>query len=62
LAINAGLRAADADAAIADMLTCLGSVIDSITLPKAINPSGDEEEIVREVLALCRGRIEALSS
>lgn len=62
LAINAGLRAADADAAIADMLTRLGSVIDSITLPKAINPSGDEEEILREVLALCRSRIEAFTS
>jgi serine/threonine-protein kinase HipA len=62
LAVNAGLRAADADAAIADMLRRLGSAIDSITLPKAINPSGDEEEIVQEVLALCRNRIEIWSS
>jgi serine/threonine-protein kinase HipA len=62
LAINAGLRVADADAAIDDTLKRLGGAIHSITWPKTINRSGNEEEIVREVLALCQSRIEALSS
>jgi serine/threonine-protein kinase HipA len=60
LATNAGLRAADADAAIDDMIKRLGSAIDSIALPKAIEPSADARKIVHDVLGLCRKRIDGL--
>ena len=59
LAVNAG-QAADADAAIDDMLKRLGSAIDSIALPKAIEPSADARKIVHDVLGLCRKRIDGI--
>ncbi|MGH7015007.1 MAG: type II toxin-antitoxin system HipA family toxin [Stellaceae bacterium] len=61
LATNAGLKVADADAAIDDMLKRLDSVIDAIALPKGIEPSVDAQKIVQDVLEICRKRVEALA-
>jgi len=61
LATTAGLRAAAADAAIDDMLGRIGGVIDQITLPKAIEPTAEAGKIVKEMLGICRGRIESFA-
>ncbi|MHB1544489.1 MAG: type II toxin-antitoxin system HipA family toxin [Gammaproteobacteria bacterium] len=60
LATNAGLRVADADATIDDMTKRLGTAIDTIALPKSIEPTAEAQKIVHDVLDLCRKRIEAL--
>ncbi|HEX3973070.1 MAG TPA: HipA domain-containing protein, partial [Stellaceae bacterium] len=60
LATNAGLHSSDADIAIDDMKTRLGTAIDTITLPMGIQPSPASQKIVRDVLSLCRQRIAAL--
>jgi hypothetical protein len=41
LATTAGLRVGDADAAMADTLKKMGGVIDGISLPNAIETTGD---------------------
>ena len=61
LAANAGLKAADADAAIDGMLSALGQTIDDISLPKDIEFSAEARKIVEETLNICRGRIGAFA-
>jgi len=61
LAATAGLRASNADAAIDDMLRRMGGVIDRITLPKAVEPTPEGGKIVKEMLDICRRRIESLA-
>jgi serine/threonine-protein kinase HipA len=61
LAATAGLRGADADAAIDDMLQRMGGVIDRITLPKAIEHTAEAGKIVKEMLDICRKRIESFA-
>jgi serine/threonine-protein kinase HipA len=60
LATNAGLGAADAAAAIDDILKRLGAAVGSITLPQAIELNATAQEIVQEVLDLCRKRVDNL--
>ena len=60
LAANAGLRAADADAGIDDMLSRMGKAIEQIGLPKTIEFSTDARKMIEHMLDICRGRIEAL--
>jgi serine/threonine-protein kinase HipA len=54
LAANAGVRAAYADGAIDDMLTRLGSAIDSIMLPDRIEIASEASKTVHEMLDICR--------
>lgn len=61
LAATAGLRVAVADAAIDDMLGRMGSVIDRIALPEAIEPTATAGKTVKEVLDICRRRIESFA-
>jgi serine/threonine-protein kinase HipA len=61
LATNAGLRVADADAAIDDALKRMGQAIDEIKLPRAINYVADAENLVAQMLDLCRDRIKAFT-
>jgi serine/threonine-protein kinase HipA len=60
LATTAGLRAADADKAIDQVLKDTRRVIGSIALPKGIIPGADGQKIMEEMLDICRTRIEAL--
>lgn len=57
LATTAGLKAADADAAIEDVLRRMREEIDRIMLPKALEHGAAEETTVREMLDLYRSRI-----
>ncbi len=59
LAATAGLRAADADSAIDDMLRQMKGTIDRITVPKAIKRSADAGKMVENMLDICRSRMEA---
>ena len=61
LATTAGLRAAEADVAIDDLLQRLGGVIDQIALPEPIELTDDARKMATEVLNICRRRIEALT-
>jgi serine/threonine-protein kinase HipA len=60
LATTAGLRAADADAAMDNVLQRLRGAVDRIVLPKAIEDRDDARKIVEEVLEICRARMGAL--
>jgi len=57
LATTAGLKAADADTAIDQMLHAIAGAIDRITLPKALNYDGEAEDRIKEMLDICRSRI-----
>jgi serine/threonine-protein kinase HipA len=57
LAANAGLRVADADAAIDGMLSALDQTVDDIGLPRNIEFSAEARKIVEEMLGICRSRI-----
>lgn len=61
LAANAGLRVADADAAIVGMLSALRQGIDGIRLPKSVEFSADARKIVHEMLTICRDGMQAFS-
>jgi serine/threonine-protein kinase HipA len=61
LAATAGVRAADAEAVIDDMLRRLGHIIDRVALPKAIAYSADARKTIEDMLALCRSRIEGMT-
>jgi serine/threonine-protein kinase HipA len=61
LAVTAGLRAGDADAAMDDMRRRLAGDIDGIGLPKAIQPAKDAKKMVEDMLAICRRRMEAFA-
>jgi serine/threonine-protein kinase HipA len=61
LAATAGLKAADADAAIDDLLKRMGDAIDGISLPKAVELSADAQKMIEDVLNICRTRLWALA-
>ncbi len=58
LATTAGLRAADADAAIEDLLQRLRSAVEGIALPKTMEVADDARKMTADVLDICRSRIE----
>ena len=60
-AATAGLRAAAADAAIDEMVRGMGGGIDRIALPEAIEHTAEAAKVVKEMLDLCRRRIELLA-
>jgi serine/threonine-protein kinase HipA len=57
LAVNAGLKASDANTAIDDILARLGHAIQTIALPKSLTYPPAFEAITAEVIALCQARI-----
>ena len=61
LAATSGLKAADADAAINEVLQQTAKAIDRITLPKTIEHSADAGRVVREMLGICQSRIKSLA-
>lgn len=61
LATTAGLRAADADAAIDDLVHRLRSAIDRIALPKAMEFADNARKMVAEALDICRRRMEGMT-
>jgi len=61
LATTAGLRAAEADVAIDDLLQRLVGIIDQITLSEPMELTDDARKMAAEVLNICRRRIEAMT-
>ena len=61
LAATAGLRAADADAAIDDLMKRLSAAVDRLTLPEKIDLTDDARKMVDDMRTICRARIEALA-
>jgi serine/threonine-protein kinase HipA len=61
LAMTAGLRAGDAEAALDGVLQRLLRAIDTIAVPKAIKLTDETQKMTAEVLELCRRRIEAMA-
>jgi len=57
LATAAGLRVADADAAIDDLLQRLRRGVEGIALPAVMNVTGDAHQLTAGVLEMCRARI-----
>ena len=60
LAATAGLMAAEADAAIDDMIERTKQMADRITLPKVPYYGPEGEAMAAKMLKLCRTRIESL--
>jgi serine/threonine-protein kinase HipA len=56
-ASTAGLKAADADAAIDDMLGRLTGAVDRITLPKAVELGEAGKKVAKQLLYICRSRM-----
>jgi serine/threonine-protein kinase HipA len=61
LATTASLRALDADAAMDDMLARLSNAVDKMSAPKALTLADDANKVVREVLDICRTRMDDLN-
>ncbi len=61
LAMNAGLKSADANAAIDGLLGHLADAVKIVALPKGIEYPSSFEKIATEVLKLCSARIVQLS-
>jgi len=61
LAITAGLRAADADAAVDDLLGHLRGVVDRVALPESMGLTDDANRIVAKIRNICRRRIEDMA-
>jgi serine/threonine-protein kinase HipA len=61
LAATAGLRAADADDAIDDMLEKLSRAVDHMTLPQKISYGVETAKLVEEFLDICRQRMKTFS-
>jgi serine/threonine-protein kinase HipA len=59
LATTAGLRVADADAAMDDLLERLRRGVEGIGLPGAMNVTGDARRLAARARELCRARIES---
>ena len=59
LAATAGLRAADANTAIDDMLGRMKETADRITAPKTIELNADAGKTIDGMLNLCRSRMES---
>jgi serine/threonine-protein kinase HipA len=60
LAVTAGLRSSDADSSIDQMLESIRGALSRITLPKIARPHSDAEDIMKEMLAIIRTRMEKL--
>ncbi len=60
-ATTAGLKAADADAAIDQMLRRLTDAVGRVALPGALEYSEAGEKMATQILDLCRRRIEAFA-
>ena len=60
LATIAGLRASDAENSMDQMLQSIRRSINSIALPENIGTSVGGQKITKEVLDICRARMEAL--
>jgi serine/threonine-protein kinase HipA len=58
-ASTAGLKAADADAAIDEMLGRLTKALDQIALPEALDYGAESEKMAKEVLDISHSRIES---
>lgn len=58
LAMIAGLRAVDAVPAIDDLLERLSKAVYRISAPKAMRLAEDANKILREVLDICRTRMD----
>jgi serine/threonine-protein kinase HipA len=58
LATTAGLRAADTDVAIDDLLQRLRGVVDRVNLPEAMELTEDARKMVAEMLNICKKRID----
>jgi serine/threonine-protein kinase HipA len=56
-AATAGLKASDADEAIAEMLRKLSDAIERISLPRSLKFISGEEEAVQKMLEISRDRI-----
>jgi serine/threonine-protein kinase HipA len=56
-----GLKVADAEAAIDQMLGRLSGALGTITLPRALKYSAESKKMAKEMLQLSRDRIESLS-
>lgn len=61
LAMIAGLRAVNAVAAIDDLLERLSKAVYRISVPKAMRLADDANKILREVLDICRTRMDDLN-
>jgi serine/threonine-protein kinase HipA len=61
LAITAGLRARNVDAAIDDVLQKMAGAIDGISLSATIVPGNEMREIVGDTLDICRRRIKTFA-
>jgi len=59
LGTTAGLKAADVDGAIDDILQRVRDAVDHIVLPNAMHFTDDARKMVAEVLDICRMRLEA---
>lgn len=57
LAATVGLKAADAEAAIDDLLQQTANVVHRITLPKAIEHTADARRVVKEMLEIFQSRV-----
>ena len=60
-ASTAGLKAADADAAIDQMLRQLTDAVGRVALPEALEYGEAGEKVAMQVLDICRGRMEAFA-
>ena len=60
-ASTAGLKAADADAAIDQMLAQLAVAVDRIALPEALEHREVGEKMARQLSSICRSRIESFA-
>jgi hypothetical protein len=61
LATAAGLRAADAEAAVDELLQRLHGAIDRIAVPKAMELTEETRKMTAVALDLCRQRIEGMT-
>lgn len=58
-ASTAGLKAAEADAAIDGMLGRLGDALDRIALPEGLEYGERSEQVAQRLLSICRSRLES---
>jgi serine/threonine-protein kinase HipA len=58
---TAGLKAADADKAIDQMLQRLSDAVDRTALPKGLECGEAAEKVAKQLLAICRRRIESFA-
>jgi len=61
LAATGGLKAADADAAIDELLGRLTEAVGQITLPKALEYGADGASMAKEMLDISRSRVESFT-